>query len=217
MRTTRKTGGILIVNEFELKAQEKAKVKKTIMDLLKKVHRNGMDNLIKWLDTSSFFEMPASTKYHGNYDGGLAEHSLNVYRALVQLRTLYEKQFGSGKLPLDSVIIVSLCHDFCKIDFYKKELRNVKNIETGKWEVKEVYGHNDQLGMGHGEASVFMIQRFIPLTKEEILAIRWHMGAYDSAVKGGDYSINSAEKQTPLVPLLHMADSWASKFMEKSI
>ena len=205
------------MSAVENREERKAKVKKTILDLLRKTNREGIENLIKWLEDGSFFDMPASTKYHGNYDGGLAEHSLNVYKALVKLRGLYEQQFGSGKLPLSSIIITSLCHDFCKIDFYKKEMKNVKNVETGKWEVKEVYGYNDQLGMGHGEASVFLLREFVPLSREEILAIRWHMGAYDSAVKGGDYSMNIAKKQTPLVELLQMADSWASNFMEEQV
>lgn len=201
----------------ELRELHRKETKDTILTLLRKVRRTGMDELITWLEKSSFFDMPASTRFHGNYDGGLAEHSLNVYKALVQLRQLYQKQFGMKNLPIESVIICALCHDFCKIDFYKKELRNVKNMETGQWETKEVYGYNDQLGMGHGECSVFLIQNFIQMTEEEILAIRWHMGAYDSAVKGGDRSINVAESKTPLVALLHMADSWASKFMEETV
>lgn len=203
--------------EKQTREQQRAEIKKTILDLLRKVRRPGIDELISWLEESSFFDMPASTRFHGNYEGGLAEHSLNVYKSLVQLRALYQKQFGSGSMPIESVIIASLCHDFCKIDYYKKDFRNVKNMETGEWEKKEIYTYNDVWGMGHGECSVFLIQNFIRLTEEEILAIRWHMGPYDSAVKGGDRSINTAEEKTPLVALLHMADSWASKFMEETV
>lgn len=203
--------------EKQTREQQRAETKKTILDLLRKVRRPGIDELISWLEESSFFDMPASTRFHGNYEGGLAEHSLNVYKSLVQLRALYQKQFGSGSMPIESVIIASLCHDFCKIDYYKKDFRNVKNMETGEWEKKEIYTYSDVWGMGHGECSVFLIQNFIRLTEEEILAIRWHMGPYDSAVKGGDRSINTAEEKTPLVALLHMADSWASKFMEETV
>lgn len=203
--------------EKQTREQQRAETKKTILDLLRKVRRPGIDELISWLEESSFFDMPASTRFHGNYEGGLAEHSLNVYKSLVQLRALYQKQFGSGSMPIESVIITSLCHDFCKIDYYKKDFRNVKNMETGEWEKKEIYTYSDVWGMGHGECSVFLIQNFIRLTEEEILAIRWHMGPYDSAVKGGDRSINTAEEKTPLVALLHMADSWASKFMEETV
>lgn len=203
--------------EKQTREKQRAETKKTILDLLRKVRRPGIDELISWLEESSFFDMPASTRFHGNYEGGLAEHSLNVYKSLVQLRALYQKQFGSGSMPIESVIIASLCHDFCKIDYYKKDFRNVKNMETGEWEKKEIYTYSDVWGMGHGECSVFLIQNFIRLTEEEILAIRWHMGPYDSAVKGGDRSINTAEGKTPLVALLHMADSWASKFMEETV
>lgn len=203
--------------EKQTREQQRAETKKTILDLLRKVRRPGIDELISWLEESSFFDMPASTRFHGNYEGGLAEHSLNVYKSLVQLRALYQKQFGSGSMPIESVIIASLCHDFCKIDYYKKDFRNVKNMETGEWEKKEIYTYSDVWGMGHGECSVFLVQNFIRLTEEEILAIRWHMGPYDSAVKGGDRSINTAEGKTPLVALLHMADSWASKFMEETV
>lgn len=203
--------------EKQTREQQRAETKKTILDLLRKVRRPGIDELISWLEESSFFDMPASTRFHGNYEGGLAEHSLNVYKSLVQLRALYQKQFGSGSMPIESVIIASLCHDFCKIDYYKKDFRNVKNMETGEWEKKEIYTYSDVWGMGHGECSVFLVQNFIRLTEEEILAIRWHMGPYDSAVKGGDRSINTAEEKTPLVALLHMADSWASKFMEETV
>ena len=203
--------------EKQTREQQRAETKKTILDLLHKVRRSGIDDLIAWLEASSFFDMPASTRFHGNYEGGLAEHSLNVYKSLIQLRALYQKQFGSGSMPIESVIIASLCHDFCKIDYYKKDFRNVKNMETGEWEKKEIYTYSDVWGMGHGECSVFLVQNFIRLTEEEILAIRWHMGPYDSAVKGGDRSINTAEEKTPLVALLHMADSWASKFMEETV
>lgn len=198
--------------------ERRAATKKKILDLLRKVNRPGMTDLISWLEQSTFFEMPASARYHGNYEGGLAEHSLNVYEALVKLRQVYIQQFGgTEKIPIESVILCSLCHDFCKIDFYTKVLKNVKNVETGQWEQKQVYAYSNQYNMGHGEASVFLVQNYIRLSYEEILAIRWHMGAYDSAVKGGDRSISLASEQTPLVPLLHMADMWASQFMEETV
>lgn len=204
---------------LQIKNDEKRdKIKNEILSLLRKVNRHGMEKLIEWLETSTFFSMPASTRFHGNYDGGLAEHSLNVYKALIQLRQVYQKQFGiSNDMPIESVILVSLCHDFCKIDLYKKDFRNVKNTETGQWERKPVYVFDDLLGMGHGEASVYILQSFINLTREEALAIRWHMGAFDSAVKAGDRSIYVAQEQYPLVVLLHMADQWATAFMEETV
>lgn len=207
-----------MTKEQQSRLEEKNKGnREEILTLLKKINRPGKDKLISWLEKSTFFTMPASTRFHGNYEGGLAQHSLNVYKALVQLRQMYQKQFGiSEQMPIESTIIVSLCHDLCKVDLYKKDFRNVKNVETGQWERKEVYAFDDKLGMGHGEASVYILQNFIPLTREEALAIRWHMGAYDSAVKAGDRGIHVAQEQFPLVVLLHMADQWASSFMEET-
>lgn len=201
-------------NDQENKRKE---VKEKVLNLLRKVRRPGIDDMIRWLEESSFFDMPASTRFHGNYDGGLAEHSLNVYEAFVKLRNTYLQQFGgSDTIPIESVIICSLCHDFCKIDLYHKDYRNVKNRETGQWEQKEVYTYADPYGLGHGECSMYLVQSFINLNMKEAQAIRWHMGAYDSAVKGGDYSINVGMSDNPLATLLNMADTWASTFMEET-
>lgn len=192
-------------------------VKEEILSLLSSVDREGMDSLVEWLKGSSFFKMPASTRFHGNYEGGLAEHSLNVFHSLEKLCEMYQKQFPETSFDRDSLIICALCHDFCKVDVYKKSFRNVKNAETGAWEKKECYEYSDPLGMGHGEGSLYMLQSFIPLKRSEALAIRWHMGEFDSAVRGGDRSINVAQNQTPLVTLLHMADQWSSYFMEETL
>ncbi len=191
--------------------------KEEILTLLNSVDRDGMQSLTTWLEDSSFFKMPASTRFHGNYEGGLAEHSLNVYTALLELSAVYQRQFPDQTFDRDSLILCGLCHDFCKIDFYKKESRNVKNEETGAWEKKWVYTCSDQLGMGHGEGSVYMLQSFIQLKRAEALAIRWHMGGFDMAVKGGERALNTALSQTPLVQLLQMADQWASAFMEETL
>lgn len=188
-----------------------------ILEVLENVKREGMDSLIDWLKKSTFFTMPSSSRYHGNYAGGLAEHSWNVYLVLSKMCEAYEEQFPEVKFNKDSIAIVSLLHDLCKVDLYKKGYRNVKNEETGEWEKKEVYEHNDTLGMGHGEGSLYILQSFIKLSREEALAIRHHMGAYDAAAKGGDFSINIARSQFPLVTLVHLADMWASQFMEKVV
>lgn len=184
---------------------------------MKTVERDGMEQLLNWLENSSFFTMPASTRFHGNYEGGLAEHSLNVYHCLKAMSERYLDQFPGSSIPEESIILCALCHDFCKIDFYKKGFRNVKNDKSGQWEKKEIYEYAGALGMGHGEGSVYIVQSFLKLKREEALAIRWHMGAFDMAVKGGDHAINVAKEQTPLVTLLHLADQWASSFMEKTI
>lgn len=168
------------------------------------IHRDGSELLLSWLERSDFFTAPASTKFHGSYEGGLVEHSVNVYDRLVQLvnATLPEEKRPSN----ETVAIVALCHDLCKVGVYSTELRNRKNEQTGQWEKYPVYIYDDKLGMGHGEASMYIASGFMRLSREEALAIRWHMGFSDSAVKGGDRSLNTAWEQHPLGMLLHAAD-----------
>ena len=186
-----------------------------ILRLIRSIDREGINDLADWLEESSFFTMPSSARYHSNYDGGLADHSWKVYIALLSLADMYRDMMDDEISP-ESMILTALCHDVCKIDFYKKDTRNVKNKETGQWEAKEFYTYNDWLGMGHGEASVYLLSRFIKLTEEEALAIRWHMGGFDNAVRGGDRGMDTAAEHYPLVTLLQMADLWASRFMEET-
>lgn len=183
-----------------------------------KISREGSKQLLEWLQSSTFFTDPSAKAHHGNFDGGLCEHSLNVYNKLVQFYNIYKEEFPEEKVISDeSIAITALLHDLCKVGLYKKGFRNVKNDGTGQWEKKEVYEWNDTLGMGHGEASVYIIQSFMKLTRDEALSIFWHMGGYSASVKGGDNGINVARSQTPLVSLISMADSWASQFMEETV
>lgn len=181
-----------------------------------KIKREGSQNLLEWLEKTDFFIAPSSTKFHGNYEGGLVEHSVNVYNCLKMLVNEYKKQFPDYEISDETIAISALLHDLCKTNFYVKGFRNVKNEETGQWEKKEIYTINDKLCMGHGEGSVYMIQAFMKLNRDEALAIRWHMNGFDNAVKGGDFSMNSAKEQTPLVTLLQIADLWASSFLEET-
>ena len=183
-----------------------------------KIARQGSEELLNWLKSSTFFTDPSAKAHHGNFDGGLCEHSLNVYNKLVQFYNIYKEEFPEEKVISDeSIAITALLHDLCKVGLYKKGFRNVKNEETDRWEKKEVYEWNDTLGMGHGEASVYIIQSFMKLERCEALGIMWHMGGYSASVKGGDNGINVARSQTPLVSLISMADSWASQFMEETV
>ena len=100
--------------------------------------------------------------------------------------------------------------------FYKKGFRNVKDEETGQWIKKEVWEVDDQLPLGHGEKSCLLIQRFMKLTVNEVLAIRWHMGGFDNAVKGGDYGLAKAQTMSPLVTLLQAADMISSNLLEET-
>lgn len=171
------------------------------------IHRDGADNLLAWLEKSDMFTAPASTKYHLACSGGLCQHSINVYR---QLGKLYIAEFGA--MPDDkkeTLAIVSLLHDLCKVNFYKPDTRNVKNAD-GKWEKVPCYSIEDMLPYGHGEKSVYIINGFMRLTREEAMAIRWHMGAWDEAVRGGSRAYSAAAETYPLVILLHVADQLAT-------
>ena len=174
-----------------------------------KVSRDGAHELLKWLEDSDFFVAPASTKYHGSYEGGLVEHSLNVYDCLVgELR-----QEGLSELYSDeTVAIVSLLHDVCKTNFYKKGARNVK--ENGQWVTKEVFEIDEKFPCGHGEKSIIILQNFIHMNADEIYAIRAHMGGFDTSVKGGDYFIGKIFEKSKLALLLHLADMKATYLLE---
>ena len=133
------------------------------------IKREGGEKLLEWLEKTDFFIAPSSTKFHGNYEGGLVEHSINVYNCLKMLVDDYKKQFPDFEISEETIAITSLLHDLCKTNYYVKGYRNVKNEETGQWEKKEIYNIEDKLCMGHGEGSVYMIQAFMKLTREEAI------------------------------------------------
>ncbi|MCR4662112.1 MAG: hydrolase [Clostridia bacterium] len=185
-----------------------------------KIKRDGISKFVdEWLDgTSDFFKAPASTKYHGNYKGGLCEHSLNVYHR-------FEKNYENEKKELkekfnvelndESRAIISLFHDICKANYYKLDLRNYKNEETGKWEKKEYYAIDEKFPFGHGEKSVFLLNQYIHLDYMEAICINWHMGGFDRRVLGGDNSLSLAFEKYPLAVLFHISDMEATYFDEK--
>lgn len=169
------------------------------------ITRTGAEDLLAWLETQTdFFTAPASTRYHGVYEGGLVKHSLNVYSCLNELEKTerWEKIADNKKRDYagleETVAICALLHDVCKADYYERE-------ESGKYRV------NDRFPFGHGEKSVLMISRFMWLTEEEALAIRWHMGAYDEAARGGSRTYSAALRFSPLVLELHIADIRATQ------
>ena len=174
--------------------------------------RGSTDELLKWLLNSDFFLAPASTKYHLSEKGGLCQHSLNV---LNRLREELFAEYGD-KCPYteESVVIAALLHDVCKVNFYKESTRNVKN-EAGKWEEVPFYAVEEKFSFGHGEKSVFLTERYLSLTPQEALAIRFHMGAYGSEFKGGDSSHAAVFEKQPLALLLHLADMKATYLDEK--
>ncbi len=173
------------------------------------IHREGADRLLEWLEKTDFFIAPASTKYHCACEGGLVQHSVNVYRVLM------EKHFDEEADSRESFALCGLLHDICKAQFYKLGSRNVKNTETGRWEPQPFYSIEDEYPFGHGEKSVFLIERFLRLKPSEAIAIRWHMGGFDDSAKGGSFSISQAYEKYPLAVKLHLSDLEATYLREK--
>ena len=183
-----------------------------------KITREGADKLLDYLLSSSsdFFTAPASARFHGAYSGGLLEHSLNVYDCLCDYlsRDRVKNEYGMNYSE-ESIAIVSLLHDLCKIDCYKEGTRNVKGPD-GVWKTVPTYEFSDNLPYGHGEKSVFLIERFMRLKVDEAIAIRWHMGGFDDAARGGSFSINNAFEKYPILVKLHIADIEATYLMENT-
>lgn len=177
-----------------------------------KIKREGADKLLEYLEKSDFFEAPASARYHLSCPGGLCEHSLNVYDCLCDNMTREKVREKCGNPSDETLAIVSLLHDLCKIDFYKKSTRNVKNEATGMWEKKPCYEIEDTLPYGHGEKSVYIISGFMRLTREEAFAIRYHMGF---ASTSEDRDVSSAFQKFPLAFAVATADSEATFYIEQ--
>lgn len=179
------------------------------------IERDGIENLMEWLEhETDFFTAPASTRYHGSYEGGLVEHSLNVYDRLVWEM---ENTVGAGWQELyspETVAIVALFHDLCKIDRYVITEKWRKD-ENGDWEAYEAYEYNkEKAEMGHGAQSVFYLQKFIQLTEFEAQAIFWHMGAYDISPYATLAACSETFKWNPLAFLTHRADMAATYVTE---
>lgn len=182
--------------------------KELFIEICKKnIKRSGIDDLLKWLESSDFFEAPASTRYHGNYAGGLCEHSINVHKALIRLTNDYP-EFDFDR---ESLAIVALFHDLCKVNFYATEKRNRKNSETGQWESYDAYSIKEKFCFGgHGSKSVYLVQNFMKLSPEEAASINTHMGAFDNDKVGATF------EQFPLAWFLHIADGMATYVIENS-
>ena len=177
------------------------------------IHREGAAALLDYLQNKSdFFTAPASARYHGAYEGGLCEHSLNVYHCLVDYlqRERVQELYGLEYEP-ESVAIVSLLHDLCKVGCYRSGTRNVTNETTGQWEKVPAFFYEDKLPYGHGEKSVYIVNGFVRLSREEAMAIRWHMG-----FSGPEdaRTVGQALQKYPLAFALATADAEASYFLE---
>lgn len=190
---------------MELITEERMKAFKELFTA--SVNRQGAADLIGWLEEQTdFFSAPASSKYHLACEGGVCTHSLNVYRRLRPALNHYP-------FSHESIVICALLHDTCKANFYKIEMRNAKD-EKGKWIKVPFYSIEDQFPYGHGEKSVYLIERHMKLTDDEALAIRHHMGGF--GCYPGDNSTSNAFKLSPLSLELHIADIRAT-FIDEAI
>ena len=188
-------------------------IKDTFTEIYRKyITRDGADRFLEYLtDKSDFFTAPASTRFHGSHEGGLAEHSVNVYECLrayldrERVKSLYHMEYSD-----ESVALVALLHDVCKIGCYKVSMRNVKD-ENGVWQKVPYYQFDDPMPYGHGEKSVYIISGFMRLSREEAFAIRYHMGFSGNEDKG---SVGKALEQYPLAFALSVADMEATYFLE---
>ena len=176
------------------------------------VTREGADKLLEYIETKTdFFTAPASTRFHGSYEGGLIEHSLNVYECLCDFvkRPRFRDKYGFS-FSEESLAIVALLHDICKTNFYKTEMRNVK--KNGVWTTVPYYTIEDNLPYGHGEKSVYIASGYMRLTRDEAFAIRYHMG-YSSEFED-IRNVSKAFEMFPLAFAVHVADSESTYYVE---
>lgn len=222
--------------------------KDDFIEALRSTEREGVEDLIDWLESSDFFEAPSSTKYHGSYPGGLCDHSLNVMDSIIMLNKQLETNIKE-----DSMILVALLHDLCKANYYildeeeatgpqikymndllsKSDIGSILKKHQTKGYVSKVinalkngedvppfsytYKVKDELPMGHGEKSLYIIQKHIQLTDAEALAIRWHLGGYDPGFHFGfpsGFAAKQAVKENALVSLLISADFLSTWIVE---
>lgn len=171
------------------------------------IHREGLENLLTYLNNSDFYTAPCSGRYHGSYSGALVEHSLNVYQEFWNIAPIYG--FDPSNIEqVESSAIVCLFHDLCKIDFYEPYIRNVKNTDTGTWEqIKEYRPKGSTALASHGACSAFRVMQFMALTEAEFSAILHHMGAWDKSQYSnpGEVYANNV-----LAWILHIADESAT-------
>ena len=187
------------------------------------IKRPGIDKLLAWLETTDFYIAPASTRFHGAYEGGLAYHSILTYTALGTLNNAFCLNY-----PDETLAICGLMHDICKLNFYQPYYKNVKvycpdgkNSDEGgtfRWEAARSYQvrDDDAYPAGHGEKSIFLLSKFMHLNTEETLAIRWHMGGYDDAARSyiGGRTQSNAFQTYRLAPALAIADMYATYFAD---
>lgn len=188
------------------------------------IHREGVEQLLAYIETTDFYSAPSSTAFHLNEDGGLCLHSINVFETARHLYLTWllphikqKTAVTDEELSMESIAIAALFHDLCKTKLYRK-IEKWKKDENGRWTTYPGYEIVDEFPFGHGEKSCIIIGWFMRLKQEELLAIRWHMGMFDMAEQGSSmrYAYRAAMEKTPLVALLQTADMFASNCLEKT-
>lgn len=179
------------------------------------IERDGAEELLNFLEKSDFFTAPASTRSHSNFEGGLCLHSINVFKRFVKILESEYGQDWQKVVSLESVAIIALLHDVCKTNYYTVEMRNVK--VDGQWVQKPYYKIADSLPYGHGEKSVYMISGFMRLTREEAMAINWHMGSFDERVRNNSAMLKNVFTNYPIAFLFHVADYMSAYLDEKIV
>lgn len=193
---------------------------KRLADALRATGRKGVEDVLRKLyNEHNFFRAPASSAFHLNEEGGLVQHSLNVYDAAMKIRAmvLESKPELTERLSEDSIAIAALLHDVCKSDIYQLKDKFRKDA-NGRWETYQGYDVDySRFPMGHGEKSVIMLlQMGLDLTEDEMMAIRWHMAAWDLAFQSNEEksSLNAAREKCPLLTVLQASDGLAAGIME---
>lgn len=186
-------------------------MKELFLEIYEKyIQREGTAELLEWLKDTDFFTAPASTRFHGSHEGGLVEHSVNVWNEMCRLMRVYKSEMPDT--AAESVALVSLLHDICKVGCYKTEMRNTK--VNGVWVQKPFFKFQEDFPYGgHGAKSVFLVERFMKLSEQEAVAINCHMGFSDSGCNIA--AVGSAFERFPLAWLLHVADEAATYIVEK--
>lgn len=199
------------MNEMIIKNNEKEFVRR----VKENINRDGVHDLLEHLlNETDFFYAPCSTRYHLCVEGGLVEHSLHTHDIFDQLCSTFMPDF-----PAESRAVCALFHDICKYHCYnpcKKSRKTGNLLPNGKpeWEDYTGYDFVEEFPYGHGEKSVYLLQKYISLTDEEAMAIRWHMGYSDATFKGGQQSVSNAITKYPVIALLHSADIIATSTEE---
>ena len=195
-------------------------MKTQFLQLLRSTNRQGVENVIAWLNQSDFFEAPASTMFHGNYAGGLLEHSMNVAILANDIREMMIRRKPEivNQVSRENIIIAALLHDICKANVYQKATKYRKD-KNNAWETYDCYNVDySELPLGHGEKSVVrLLQLGLQLTNDEILAIRWHMTAWELPFQSREAKANlsTAKDQCPLLTIIQTADGLASAILEE--